>query len=186
MLQISYTAMVIAISIAWVIARSVVWAKNKRIDWKREAQLILVYICFIVVARFTFCPFSKVNGEIQPLLLDPANVFPFRINLLPFIYLFDYPERRDAILNLIGNTAMFVPIGIIWPIVYKKLDTHAKVITAGIGLSLFVELLQLPFFDRVTDIDDLLLNSAGFLIGYGLYILVNILKNKLASSREQS
>ena len=74
---------------------------------------------------------------------------------------------------------MFIPIGIIWPIVYKELNTHKKVIAAGIGFSLFIEILQLPFYDRVTDIDDLILNSLGFLTGYALYVLVKKLKNKI-------
>jgi len=183
MIYMSYTAMVIAISILWLAVRAVFWARNKQIDLKREAQLILVYICLIVVARFTFFPFSKVDGMIQPLVFDIANAFHFRINLVPFVNLFDYPERSDAILNFVGNTAMFIPIGIIWPIVYRKLDTPAKVIAAGVGLSLFIEILQLPFFDRVSDIDDLILNSVGFLIGYGLYALVLFLCKRIKTRK---
>ena len=90
----------------------------------------------------------------------------------------DYPALRDALLNLIGNTAMFIPIGMIWPIVYRKLDTHRRVLAAGIGFSLCIEILQLPFFDRVSDIDDLILNALGFLIGYGLYLLVRRIKKQ--------
>jgi glycopeptide antibiotics resistance protein len=145
--------------------------------------MILVYICLVVVARFTFFPFSKVDGQIQPLVFDSRNWFPFRINLLPFIYLMDYPTPREALLNLIGNTAMFLPLGIVWPVVYKKLDTHWKVIAAGSGFSLIIELLQLPFFDRVSDIDDLILNSTGFIIGYLIYLLIrNLTKRKKASA----
>ena len=179
MIHISYTAMVIAISVIWILVRAIFCVKHKQINWKREAQLILVYICLIVVARFTFFPFAKVDGKIQPLILDVANIFPFRINVTPFVNLFDYPEFSSALLNIIGNTTMFIPIGIIWPIVYKELNTHKKVIAAGIGFSLFIEILQLPFYDRVTDIDDLILNSLGFLTGYALYVLVKKLKNKI-------
>ena len=75
--------------------------------------------------------------------------------------MFDYGIAKEAVLNFVGNTTMFIPIGIIFPIVYKQLDTHKKVIAAGVGFSLCIELLQLPFFDRVTDIDDLIMNSAG-------------------------
>ena len=75
-------------------------------------------------------------------------------------------------LNLIGNTAMFVPLGIVWPIVYARLDTPLMTIAAGFGFSLLIEILQLPFYDRVSDIDDLILNSSGFIIGYVLYRLV--------------
>ena len=172
MIEISYTAMVLFISALWVLVRAYAGWKQKQLSWKRELQLLLVYICLIVVARFTFCPFGKVDGKIQPLLFDATRVFPTRINLLPLVYLFDYEIRREAILNFVGNTAMFVPIGIVWPSVFKELNTHGKVLAAGVGLSLCIEILQLPFFDRVTDIDDLLLNSLGFAVGYGLYLLV--------------
>ena len=176
MIEISYLQMVVAISVIWVIIRAICWAKAKGIEMKRELQLLLVYICIVVVVRFTFCPFGKVDGKIQPLLFDPEKVFPLWVNFKPFIYLFDYPTMREALLNLIGNTAMFLPLGIVWPAVFKKLNTHGKVILAGVGVSLTIEVLQLPFFGRTTDIDDLILNTLGFLIGYGIYLLVRKLR----------
>ena len=172
MIPISYTTMVICISTLWMINRVTVYRKRRTISWKREAQLILVYICLIVIARFTFCPFGKTDGRIQPLIFYPKNWFPFRINWVPFVNLMDYPNKRDILLNLIGNTAMFIPVGIVWPIVYRQLDKPWKVIAAGIGFSLCIEIVQLPFFDRVSDIDDLILNSIGFLTGYGIYLLI--------------
>lgn len=172
MIQISYAFMVILITALWMVVRAVVWTKQKHIIWKRELQLLLVYVCIIVVTRFTFCPFGKVDGKIQPLVFYKENWFPFRINWKPFVYLFDYPKFSKVLLNVIGNTAMFIPLGIVWPSVFKKLDTPAKVIAAGVGYSLFIEILQLPFYDRVSDIDDLILNSLGYLMGYGIYILV--------------
>ena len=53
MIEISYLQMVIAISILWVIVRAICSLKVKRFDWKRELQLLLVYICIVVVVRFT-------------------------------------------------------------------------------------------------------------------------------------
>ena len=180
MLSISYLQMIIVISACWLVIRCICWFKNRHLDPKREATLILVYICIIVVVRFTFCPFGKIDGKIQPLLFDYQKVLPFRINLKPLIYLFDYPTVREALLNLIGNTAMFIPLGIIWPAVFKNLNSHWKVIAAGVGTSLCIELMQLPFYDRTTDIDDLLLNSVGFLVGYGIYLLVRFAKNRIS------
>jgi len=180
MVQISYAAMVIVISVLWILSRAVICLKRARLNWKREVQLLLVYVCLIVVARFTFFPFDKVNGKIQPLIFDAARLFPLRINLVPFKNLLDYPDTRSVLLNIIGNTTMFIPIGVIWPIVFKKLNTHIKVIAAGIGFSICIEILQLPFFDRVSDVDDLILNSLGFLIGYGLYVLIRKIKKAFA------
>lgn len=179
MISISYTFLASMITVLWIVVRAAVCKKTGTFRWKREAQLLLVYICIVVVVRFTFHPFGKVNGRLQPLVFGAANWFPPRINLVPIVYLFDYPERREALLNLIGNTAMFVPLGIVWPSVFKQLDTHGKVIAAGVGCSLLIEILQLPFYDRVSDIDDLILNSLGFLIGYGIYLLVKTIKNGL-------
>ena len=178
MINITYPFLMNAITVLWLLARACCAGKRKGICWKRELQLLPVYICIVVVARFTCFPFSKVNGQIQPLVFDAARAYPFRINWKPFVYLMDYPEKREALLNLIGNTAMFLPLGIVWPVVFKKLNTHGKVISAGVGVSLCIELLQLPFFDRVSDIDDLILNSLGFLTGYGIYLLVNEIRRK--------
>ena len=176
MIAITYRQMLLFITGAWVLTRGACRIRAKGISWKREAQLLLVYICIVVVVRFTFCPFGLLEGQIQPLLFDPARIFPLKVNLLPLVYLFDYPEMRDALLNLIGNVAMFIPLGIVWPSVFPKLDTHRKVIAAGVGVSLCIEILQLPFFDRTSDIDDLILNSAGFLLGYGLWLLIRKLR----------
>ena len=178
MIAISYPFVIGLITLAWVLTRILIWKKTGLFRLKREAELILVYICLVVVARFTFFPFSKVDGRVQPLIFDAVQMWNFRINLLPLVYITDYEALWEMKVNLIGNTAMFIPIGIIWPAVYRKLNTHKKVITAGVGFSLFIEILQLPFYDRVTDIDDLILNSLGFLLGYGIYLLAKRSKKK--------
>ena len=178
MITISYLQMLLFISIFWLLIRTICNLKAKRFAIKRELQLLLVYICIAVVVRFTFCPFGKVDGKIQPLLFDGEKIFPLRLNYKPFLYLFDYPTIREALLNLIGNIAMFVPLGIVWPGVFQRLNTHGKVIAAGLGVSLTIEVLQLPFFDRATDVDDLILNTLGFLMGYGIYLLVKRFRRK--------
>lgn len=177
-LEISYLQMVLFISAIWAILRAVCWTRAKAVNLKRELQLLLVYVCIVVVVRFTFCPFGTVDGKIQPLLFDSEKILPFWLNIVPFVYWFDYPTMREALLNLIGNTAMFIPLGIVWPAVFKKLNTHWKVIAAGVGVSLTIEILQLPFYARATDIDDLLLNSLGFLLGYGIYLAAQHLRRR--------
>ncbi|MBR2041367.1 MAG: VanZ family protein [Oscillospiraceae bacterium] len=171
MTEISFLSVQIFITAIWIIARAAVCIKKQKFDFRRELQLLLVYICIMVIARMTFFPFAKIEGKVQPLLLDSHRIFPPRINLVPFVNLFSYENLRDALLNLIGNTAMFIPVGIIWPAVFKKLDSHKKVIASGFCFSLIIELLQLLFFDRVSDIDDLFLNTFGFAIGYGIFLL---------------
>ena len=183
MFSVSYLQMVLFISVIWLVLRALCWIRNKHIDIKREAALLPVYICIVVVVRFTFCPFGKVNGQIQPLLFDLDKVFPLWLNLKPFVYLFDYPTMRESLLNLVGNIAMFIPLGVVWPAVFKNLNTHLKVVSAGVGMSLCIELLQLPFYDRATDMDDLILNSTGFLMGYGLWCLYKRLRSPRRKNR---
>lgn len=178
MIQIPYSLTIALITGLWILCRITVSCKHGRVNWKREAQLLLIYVCLVVVVRVTFFPFAKVDCKVQPLLFDPANIYPFRLNFVPLVNLLDYEIRREALINVIGNTFLFLPMGIVYPIVYKKLNTPWKVIAAGVGSSLAIEILQLPFFDRVTDIDDLILNSLGFLMGYGIYLLVKCAKKK--------
>ena len=171
MIAISFKTVFILISFLWLLTRSFFWIKNKKIDLKRESKLLFVYICIVVIARFTFFPFEKIDGMLQPLFFDPKNAFPPRLNLVPFINLFDYPELKPALLNFIGNTAMFIPVGIIWPAVFRELENCRKALLAGFGYTLMIEILQLPFIDRVSDIDDLILNFVGFSVGYGIWLL---------------
>ena len=94
MIQIPYRGTVILITCLWIVIRVLWCCREKKFSLKREAELILVYICLVVVVRFTFFPFSRVNGQVQPLLFDRSNVFPPRINLIPLVYLFDYEISR--------------------------------------------------------------------------------------------
>ena len=134
--------------------------------------------------RCTFFPFEKISGEVQPLLLDTANITPFRINYVPFVNLLDYPEAASIPLNVVGNTVMFIPVGIVWPSVYKELKTHKAVIAAGMGFSLCIEILQLPFFQRVSDVDDLILNTIGFSVGYLIYLWVKKCMKKAKGAKK--
>jgi glycopeptide antibiotics resistance protein len=176
MVEIPFIFLEIVFLAIWLLIRIAIWIKQKRIDWKREALSLLMYINLAVILRFTFFPMSKVDGHIQPLVFDIATAFPFRVNLLPLLNLFDYDSKRDLLLNVIGNAAMFVPSGIVLPIVYKRFNTFWKVLLAGIGISLCIEIIQLPFSVRATDIDDLILNTIGVIAGYGIYALIRCVR----------
>ena len=176
MLKISFITLELLYTAVWLLCRIVVWIKQRHIDWKREAILLLMYINLAVIIRFTFFPMSRINGRIQPLVFDASKVFPFWVNLIPFVKLLDYNSKRDLLLNIIGNTAMFIPSGIILPIIYRRLNSFWKVVFAGAMLSSCIEILQLPFSSRATDIDYLILNTLGVMIGYVIYSLVKKIK----------
>lgn len=163
-------------ALVWLAVRIVIRIRRGHIDWKREAVLLLWFVNLAVMIRFTFFPMARVLGRVQPLRFEAAAAYPFKVNLVPFVNLFVYESRRELLLNVMGNTAMFIPSGIVLPIVFKKLDSFWKVLLAGAALSLIIELLQLPFFERTSDADDLILNTLGVAIGYAIYALVRKLR----------
>ena len=184
MWEISFIELECFFTAVWLLCRIIVWIRQGRINWKREAVLLLMYINLAVIIRFTFFPMSRVNGSVQPLIYDASSVFPLWVNLVPFVNLFDYASKRDLLLNVIGNTAMFIPSGIVLPIIYKKLNNFWKVVAAGAMISLCLEVLQLPFSVRASDVDDLILNVLGVAIGYGIYAAMKHLKRQIPAQRK--
>ena len=69
-------------------------------------------------------------------------------------------------LNVLLNIAMFVPLGFMLPIIWRKLWKWYLTIPAGFGFSLLLELLQLILSRGVFDVDDLFCNTLGAMIGY--------------------
>ncbi len=176
MLEISFAATELFFSVLWLLSRTAVWILQRKIDWKHEAVLLLMYVNLAVIIRFVLFPRDLADGHIQPLVFDAAAVFPLRVNAVPLVHLFDYDNARDIIWNIIGNTVMFIPGGIVIPVVYRKRNCFSKVIAAGALISLCTELFQLPFPSRASDIDDLILNTLGTAAGYGIYAAFRRLK----------
>lgn len=180
MTEISFMAGVLAVIVLWILFRGAAFCRNKKADLRFEALQMIFLINLIVIVRFTFYPFDTVDGQILPLLFDPETVWPFRLNLVPFVKMTDHDTNFDILLNIIGNFAMFIPTGIITPLIYKNLRTLKKTLLTGLLLSLCIELVQLPFAVRATDVDDLILNTAGCLAGYGIYALAGKIKRRIA------
>lgn len=179
MFALSFAAGQCIVVLAWILFRLAAYIKNKRIDWKFEAKQLFFLVNLLVIYRCTFHPFAKVDGQVQPLIFDVATAWPFRINLVPFVNLMDYDSKRDMILNIVGNFTMFIPTGIMTPLIYKKLDSLKKTVLTGGLISLSIEIIQLPFAVRASDVDDLILNTAGCLLGYGILMLCRWIGKKI-------
>ena len=115
MIRISLLTGELVFTALWLLCRAAVWVRQRRIDWKREAELLLMYINLAVLIRFVFYPFFKVNGQVQPLVIDPDKLFPPRINCIPFRNIIDYEIRREAVINIIGNICLFIPTAVPLP-----------------------------------------------------------------------
>lgn len=70
--------------------------------------------------------------------------------------------------NFLGNMVMFVPIGILLPIVLEKHKWYWTV-GAGLSFSCTIEIMQLVLSRGCFDPDDMILNTLGTTIGYGFY-----------------
>jgi glycopeptide antibiotics resistance protein len=80
-------------------------------------------------------------------------------------YLLGEHGRLIAIINLIGNIALFVPIGFLVPFVYQKMTWQWSV-ALGVAASLAIEGMEMVFHTGVFDIDDVMLNAIGVTLGY--------------------
>lgn len=117
--------------------------------------LFMLYLCAV---------FSLVGiPSIHSLTFDPS------LNLLPLVDGLHDPVHylKNSLLNLL----LFIPLGMLLPGFLGENCTWKKVFLWGVCLSLAVECLQLFTF-RLTDVDDLLMNSAGAVLGYCLTKIV--------------
>ena len=66
---------------------------------------------------------------------------------------------------------MFVPLGVLVPVIWRKFSKFAVHIFVMAGIILAIELLQLVMGLGTCDIDDLILNLLGTTIGFGVFKL---------------
>ena len=74
--------------------------------------------------------------------------------------------------NLILNICLFVPMGILLPLVFPGMRRFWKVYLTGFLVAFFIEVFQKASGRGVMEADDILNNTVGTMIGYGLVMLV--------------
>jgi glycopeptide antibiotics resistance protein len=90
-----------------------------------------------------------------------ANYVPFK-TILP--QLRGRPTWASAMINLFGNTILFMPIGFLVSIVYEKMRWH-KALVLAVALGVTLEVLEGVLRVGVVDIDDVILNALGVMSG---------------------
>jgi glycopeptide antibiotics resistance protein len=77
--------------------------------------------------------------------------------------------------QIVGNFLLLLPLGIYGPILWPRLRALPAIVLFGAGVSTLIELGQLAvataygFPVRVADVDDVLLNTIGVIVGYVLW-----------------
>lgn len=138
---------------------------------KRKRRLvtgILFLVYFIVLFYFLF--FSEEMGRTYSERAYHYNLVPFR-EIGRFIKYWRVLGMKAVLLNIVGNVVAFVPFGIFLPIFSTRSKMLWRATYYSFELSLFVELLQLITKVGSFDVDDLLLNTLGGMIGFLIYQL---------------
>ncbi len=186
MITISFWQMVIFVTVIWIIIRIIFGIKNGGTSFQKEAGLLPVFFCMLIVFRIVYFPWHLVDGKIGPLIFDPSRIDPPWVNLHPFIVR-EYAYSRWKF-DVYGNVIMFIPVGFIWPLCFKKLDTVWKTVLAGGTFTLLIELSQLLFYERCSDIDDFMYNTIGAFLGALIYFggkkILSFVRGKERSKEE--
>lgn len=135
--------------------------------------LFLAYVAILTYLLF----FSEKYGRNGAYTNFQFNLIPFReirrviVNVKAF-------GIWPVVFNVGGNIAAFVPYGFLLPYVCNIKFNYWKILLFGVISSLIVELIQLLGKLGVCDIDDIMLNTFGTILGYAIYRLVCLIVRK--------
>jgi glycopeptide antibiotics resistance protein len=115
-------------------------------------------------------------GTIWEIGLYPDMKLQEEINLIPF---------RDGIsLSMILNVVMFMPLGFLLPLLWKEYQSLVRTAIIGFCFSCGIEFCQL-FNRRVSDVDDLLMNTLGAILGWLIWIVFSRITHLKYGRRNQ-
>jgi len=161
--------LLIILGVLFLIGYKFVYQKLMNGKKKIQKKKLLLY-------GISICYFVVVFGAV---FLSRGNVYK-EINLHLFSsYLEAYHNMSTSLIrNIILNILLFVPLGIFLPLYTNKLNKIYKVVPIGFIITLIIEIIQYSTGYGIFEIADLLNNTVGVLIGYGLYKSYYNIKNK--------
>jgi len=130
---------------------------------KREIAIVILILYFSLLIYWMFFSFGRtVHSEYSYNVIPLKTIFGFfNKNVDPY----------EFIINIFGNIGVFIPIGILFPIIFNLNQKKSTVIF--IVLITILEILQLITKRGCCDVDDIILNTLGFNIGYLLMGLID-------------
>ncbi|MDU2673431.1 MAG: VanZ family protein [Clostridium sp.] len=162
MIGISYIYFLILSLILWFIYRFISHKKYNKINILREVFINFFFIYFLIVIYFTFFKGGILHLDLQ--MRSYANIIP----LLETIKMFqdNFMGLGNSLYNVIGNILLFIPFGFAIPLLFKNHNKLFKVTLYGFIASFSIELLQYLTCTNFTDIDDVIFNTLGALVGF--------------------
>ncbi|WP_328500154.1 VanZ family protein [Streptomyces sp. NBC_00457] len=138
--------------------------RERRDPLRLLARLLAVLCAFVLMVAFAVV---LARLTLQP---SPASEALTHTNLRPGRSLkayLDQPELRDAVKQIGGNLLLGIPFGILAPVVAPRTRGPLRILLLTATVMLLVELVQGVMVEgRAFDIDDVILNTTGALIGY--------------------
>lgn len=142
--------------------------------------LVVVMLGYLAVLLIlTFLPYNGLQGT------DPVDLRLQAFRTINFALRKGPGSREFAV--LIGNLLAFVPLGLLLPAITGKRSV-LTVFLVGLALSLAIEAGQLAisiyvgFAYRTADIDDVIVNVAGALVGYLMFVIFASVRTWVANS----
>jgi glycopeptide antibiotics resistance protein len=113
----------------------------------------------------------------------PGNFTPFK-TIFPLLS--GRTNHLIAMVNLVGNIVPFMPVGFLAPVVYWSM-TWQKSLVLAIAVGLAMEEMEVVFRVGIFDIDDIILNAFGVMIGYRVFAMFNKrIRPRLRSSKKSA
>ncbi|MDP2183416.1 MAG: VanZ family protein [Actinomycetota bacterium] len=163
--------------VIWCAARLIRGASRSRVAL--EALFALYVLGLLGVTLFPILLGTPPEDVLGGGIADSVNLVPLR-SLAGIIGV----GHRQVLRQIGGNIVLFVPLGVMGPLLWPRMRSIGGLLVVGVVASVTVELLQLAqlgahvAFARSVDIDDVLLNTCGALVGWGLWRVARALTNK--------
>lgn len=144
---------------------------------KKSIMKILFYTYILLIFIFIVFKFKGSFNEILnriESIKSNREIGVLNLNLTPFKQINNYRRNISnlfAIKNIFGNIIAFLPFGFFIPAIYNK--NFISTLLISLMSILTIETLQFITMLGYFDIDDIILNTTGCLIGYFIYKIIN-------------
>jgi glycopeptide antibiotics resistance protein len=141
------------------------------------ARLVILLVYLIILSYFLF--FAGGFGRTGESTAFSVNLLPFTEIIRCFKY-YDSLPKGFFLSNFVGNIIAFIPFGFLFAslLSYKKRFTCLLTVLVSALLSAMVEIIQFVTRTGSCDIDDVILNTLGGTIGYIIFYVLFVRKEK--------
>lgn len=148
--------------------------KEKKTNWIRLIFILYVFIIIrLIVFKYPYSELKEIADTWQKNVilegLDTANFTPFK-TIKMYIR---YYERLNSFENLFGNILIFIPFGYLLPGAFSRYRNFFFFFAGTFFFVLGIEVFQLFSAFGAFDVDDLILNCFGGLIGYVTFMIID-------------